>query len=69
MVSPNQVVEDTVAHNVSEDESKQERTITSDGQILLLFGWWYHANKVSVLLDLIGSATLVSVYGFVVQWR
>ncbi len=69
MVSPNHVVEDTVAHNVSEDETKQERAITSGAQILPLFGWWYHANKASVLLDLIGSATLVSVYGFVIQWR
>ncbi len=55
MVSPNHVVEDTVAHNVSEDETKQERAITSGAQILPLFGWWYHANKASVLLDLIGS--------------
>ncbi len=48
MVSPNHVVEDTVAHNVSEDETKQERAITWGAQILPLFDWWYHANKASV---------------------
>lgn len=69
MVSPNHVVEVTVARNISEDETKQERAITSGAQILPSFGWWYNANKAVVLLDRIGSATLVSVYGFVIQWR